>query len=100
MLRHIVFVRWKADATEDQKQAVVDGLRELPALIPEIKRYDLGRDAGLAPGNHDFALVADFASEADFKTYAEHPEHLRVIHGAIKPAISERAAVQLLLDDD
>lgn len=99
MLRHVVLFTWKDETTEDQKVAVEDGLRALPGLIPEIRRYDLGRDAGLADGNHDFALVADFDDEPAFKIYAGHPEHQRVIRNLIKPVISGRVAAQFRLAD-
>ena len=99
MLRHVVLFTFQDETTEAQKQAAADGLKALPGLIPEIRRYELGRDAGLAAGNHDFALVADFDSEADFRAYAEHPEHVKVVVELIKPVISGRVAVQYRLTD-
>lgn len=98
MLRHVVFFNWKEETTEAEKQAVEAGLGALPARIPQIRRYEIGRDLGLADGNFDFALVADFDSIEDYEVYQAHPEHQRVIRESIKPVISQRAAVQYRLD--
>jgi Stress responsive A/B Barrel Domain len=97
MLRHVVLLRWKEGATEAEKAAVEEGLRALPAAIPEIRRYELGPDAGLAEGNFDLALVADFDSAVDFATYQTHPEHLRLLSERVRPAVAARAAAQYRL---
>ena len=34
MFRHVVLLRWKPDATEAQRAAVVDGLEKLPGVDP------------------------------------------------------------------
>lgn len=94
MLRHVVFFRWKEETSDSDKKAVAKGLEALPAAIPEIRRYELGNDAGLAQGNFDFALIADFESLDDFKVYQAHQDHLRVIQDVIRPVIAARAAVQ------
>ncbi|MFD2348370.1 Dabb family protein [Nonomuraea ferruginea] len=46
------------------------------------------------PGNHDFAVVADFDSEDDYRAYRDHPRHQAVIAEHIKPILATRAAVQ------
>lgn len=97
MLRHVVLLRWRDGATEAEKKGVEEGLEALPAAIPEIRRYQWGRDAGLAEGNFDFALVADFDSPADFAAYQNHPEHLRLLAERVRPAIAARAAAQYRL---
>lgn len=97
MIRHIVLLKWADSATDAQKQAVTDGLAKLPALISELKRYDLGSDAGISEGNHDFAIVAEFDDVDGFAVYRDHPEHLKVIAENIKPILAGRAAVQILI---
>lgn len=52
--------RWTAEATEEQKQQVAAGPRRLPALLPVLRAYQVGPDLGLAEGNFDLAVVADF----------------------------------------
>ncbi len=94
MLRHVVLLRWKPVASDADKQAVRDGLAELPGAIPEIRRYVFGNDAGLADGNFDFAIIADFESRPDWQTYVSHELHQRVIAEHIRPILEDRVAVQ------
>jgi hypothetical protein len=94
MLRHIVVFRWTADASEEQKQAVADELRKLPSSIPEVQELHVGPDAGIIPGNFDFAVVADFADQHGYLTYREHKAHRAVVEQYIQPIAAERAAVQ------
>ncbi len=95
--RHVVTMRWTPDATEAQIQAVIDGLAGLPSVIPQIVRYQMGRDAGINDGNHDFVVVADFADIDGYLAYRDHPEHLSVLKERIRPILLERAAVQYTL---
>jgi hypothetical protein len=62
--------------------------------IPEIRRYAFGPDAGLAEGNFDFAVVADFEDADAYRVYAAHPAHTGLIAERIRPLIAERVAVQ------
>ncbi|GAA3786023.1 hypothetical protein GCM10022226_00160 [Sphaerisporangium flaviroseum] len=94
MFRHVVLFTWVAGTTDEQKATVEAALKELPGAIPEIRRYEIGSDAGVNPGNHEFAVVADFDSVEDYLVYRDHPVHRAVIADAIKPILAERAAVQ------
>lgn len=98
MLRHVVLFQWKAGVTDEQVQAVIDGLARLPTEIPEIAAYSVGHDAGLTEGAWDFAVVADFASAADWRAYLAHPAHLRVVEEAITPIRESRVVVQFEME--
>ena len=98
MFRHVVMFRWNPEAGDAEQAAVVTGLAGLPAAIEPIRAYRFGPDAGLAPDNWDFVVVADFDDEAGYLVYRDHPAHQAVIADAIKPAISARAAVQYVTD--
>ena len=94
MIRHVVLFTWSSEATEEQKAAVAAELGKLPDLIPQIRSYTLGPDAGINQGNHHFALVADFATEDDYRVYRDHPRHQAVIAEHVKPILESRAAAQ------
>ena len=94
MFRHLVLLAFTEETTDEQKQAVVDALCGLPHQIPEILSYRVGLDAGINDGNHDIAVVADFADVDGYRVYARHPEHQKVINDLIRPVLSRRAAVQ------
>lgn len=95
MFIHIVTFRWKSDVSSAQVDLIKEALSELPKKISVIRQYRFGSDAGVsAGGNFDFAVVAEFDSENDWRIYDTHPEHNRVRAEVLVPAISERAAVQ------
>lgn len=94
MFRHVVLLRWKGDATAEQRAHVNAGLAELPGLIPEIRGYEFGTDAGMNDGNFDLAIVADFDGVNDYLVYRDHPDHVALIADRMKPILAERVAVQ------
>ena len=83
MLRHVALFKWKDGTTAAQVEAVVERLRRLPSEVPEIAAYSFGSDAGLSEGAADFAVVADFATEADWREYTQHPAHISLIEDVI-----------------
>ena len=93
--RHVVVFKWADAATEEQKLTVARRLGTLPGLIPELRAYSMGADAGINPGNFDFAVVADFASRDDYLVYRDHPVHREIIAESITPIVANRAAVQM-----
>jgi hypothetical protein len=98
MLRHVALFTWKPGTTAEQVQAFSRGLAALPSSIPEIRGYRFGPDIGIADGNADFALVADFDDADSWRTYQRHPEHQRVIAELTRPIVEIRHAVQYHFD--
>jgi hypothetical protein len=98
-LRHCVLGAFTDEATDAQKEAMVQAMRAMAAKIPQICSLVVGLDAGLVPGNHGFAANVDFASAEDYQIYATHPEHVAVITNFIKPILKpgSRTAVQFAL---
>jgi hypothetical protein len=96
-IRHVVTFGFRAGTTDEEIAAVTEALEALPGLIPEIREYRVGPDLGLKDGNHQYAVVADFATEADYLVYRDHPAHLAVITERIRPVLESRAAVQFLV---
>ncbi len=94
MIRHTGLFKWTAAATAEQKAAVPAELTALPPVVPSIKGFVLGADAGLALGNFDFAVTADFDDEAGFFAYRDDPAHREVIARVIAPITAQRVAVQ------
>lgn len=93
MVRQIVLIRWTAEATQQQKQAVEDGLRGLADVIPEVRAVRLGEDLRVRADNFDFGVSVDFDSPEAYLTYREHPEHLRLVAEKIQPVMAERAGI-------
>ena len=95
--RHVVLFRWREDATAEQKKTLEDRLNTLPGVIPELRSYSIGGDAGVNAGNADFAVVADFADRDAYLVYRDHPAHREVIDECVTPIVAERHAVQYVL---
>ena len=101
MLRHIAVFRWVEGTSAADVDAFAAGLAGLPALIPAIRSYWFGPDAGLGmSANADFAVVADFDDAEGYAGYASHPAHQDVIVRLLRPLLGERLSVQLSLPPD
>lgn len=94
MIRHVVLFRWKPEATQEQRARVATELAKLPPLVPSIRGFLLGADAGISQGNADFAVTADFDDEAGFAAYRDDPTHREIIRQHITPITADRTAVQ------
>ena len=95
MLTHIVLITVRADTTDEQVEAMVTGLRGLPAQIDEIRGYEVGRDLGLAEENATVAIQATFASPDDLQAYVVHPAHQAVVTELIRPVAASVTRAQV-----
>lgn len=86
MIQHLVFLKFKSDATEAMIREIEAGLGSLPARIPEIRYYDFGRDVVRSPRSHDFALVSRFDDLDALKRYSGHPDHQAVLQKILAAA--------------
>jgi hypothetical protein len=93
LFTHIVMFRFRPDVTEDEIEAVHQQLLELPGLVPEVRSFSVGRDAGVSEGNWDMVVVVGFDDDAGYLTYAAHPDHQPAIM-AVRALTSERAGIQ------
>ena len=82
MIRHVVMWKFKNEAegkTREENMAIVrERLYALPAIIPELKKMEIGADISHTEMSMDLMLLTEFESVADMKIYAEHPEHKKV----------------------
>ena len=97
MIRHTVLFKWKPEATNEEKQQVATELAKLPSIIPSLRAFACGPDAGLATTNFDFAVTADFDDEAGFFAYRDDPAHREVVDRYILPITAQRVPVQFQL---
>jgi hypothetical protein len=67
---HIVTVKWKADATDEQKQQAIDGVRTLASKYDGIKNVWL---KPLKVQGMDSVMVMEFRDAAALKAYADSP---------------------------
>lgn len=94
MFRHVLLLTMRDDVDESQVDALIEALRALPAQIPEIVSYRVGRDLGLRDDTADVALVAEYADEASWRTYLAHRAHRAVVADHVEPIVARRQSVQ------
>jgi hypothetical protein len=94
MFRHVVLLQWTEESTADQHTAIVTALKGLPAILPELKSYVMGDDAGVDEGNFSLGIVADFDDVEGYVTYRDDPTHRQIIREQIRPIMKARSAVQ------
>ncbi|MGD1151629.1 MAG: Dabb family protein [Syntrophales bacterium] len=78
MIKHVVFMKFKAGVTEKDIADLEKAMAKLPGRIPEIKEYQFGRDIVRSERSYDFTLVSAFEDLDALKRYQPHPDHLPV----------------------
>lgn len=79
MIRHVIFFKFNPTTTDAQIKMLEQGLGALPRAIPEIKKYEFGRDIVRSERSFDFALVSSFDDVEAVNRYSAHPEHQKVL---------------------
>lgn len=92
MIKHLVLFRFREDAGSAAIDAIIAGLNGLPALIADIRSFQVGRDILRSERSYDLALVSDFVDLAALERYQVHPEHQKVV-ALVKQAASSVVAV-------
>ena len=90
MLTHIVIWKYRADVETEVREAHVQLLRSLPAVIKEIESLSVGFDVVRLPRSYDSGLVATFKDRAALHAYTVHLEHVKAAEFGRK--ISEHVA--------
>lgn len=82
MYKHIVVWTFQENAggrtREENIREAKERLRALPALVPAIRRLQVGGDLGWSEGHHDLALIVETESREDLEAYVRDPHHQAV----------------------
>ena len=84
MYTHLVLWRLKDGADGMDRAALAAEVKRrldtLPAVIPEIRQYDVGVNIGdYGASFYDVGLISTFDSIEDFRRYCQYPEHDAVV---------------------
>lgn len=71
---HVSVIKWKAEATDEQKAQAMEGIQQMAATIPGIKNIWLKADR-VQPRDYHTAFAIEFESRAAADTYVDHPAH-------------------------
>ena len=90
MIRHVVCFKFKAAATAAQVKAVEEAFAALKGSIKEVASLEWGTNNSPEGLNKGFThcWIVSFRSEADRKTYLDHPEHRKFVE-VLKPVLEE-----------
>ena len=93
-IRHVV--AWKIASTDEDERAVQAAtvkarLESLPAIIPEIRAFEVGLNS-VEGNDFDVVLISEFADEAALERYVQHPDHQEVA-AYIRSVVGGRASV-------
>jgi hypothetical protein len=71
---HVITMKFKDDATADQKQQAITGIEKMAAEIPGVQNVWL-KTLKVQPEGYSNIFVMEFKDEAAFNAYADHPAH-------------------------
>ena len=94
MLRHIVLVSFKPEATPPQLAAWRTAVTTLCEASDEVQSFTLGTNVGSGPNHHDAALVADFADMDAFRRYVSSDGHAAYVEDHARHVTAKLAAIQ------
>lgn len=75
MVEHLVWFKLKDGVTDEQKQAMMQGLRDLKNQIDGIEHLACGQDYSGRSNGYGIGLVVRFTSREALEKYQPHPAH-------------------------
>lgn len=93
MVKHMILWQLKDELSPEEKtvikKEIKEGLEGLSGKIPGLLEIHVQTEA-LASSNADIMLDSSFADEAALKGYAQHPEHVKIADGKVRPFTKTR----------
>lgn len=70
----VSLIKWRASASDEERQSVLDGVKRLAGQVPGIKNIWM-KPLRMQPRNFNAAFVIEFESREAADNYADHPAH-------------------------
>ena len=97
MVKHIILWTLTPELSEDEKEAVKagikDGLEGLVGKVPGLIDVKVTFAGRLPSSTADLMLDCTLESQEALKIYAQHPEHLKVANGKVRPYTVQRSCL-------
>ena len=94
MLRHIVLVSFKPEATADRIDAWFGAVTGICEMSPEVLSFSLGKNVGSGPNHYHAALVAGFENLDAFRRYVAGDRHRAYVENHARHVTAKLAAIQ------
>lgn len=80
MLKHLVLLKFREHLSEQDLNAIVNGLSDLKKSLPGIMSFSYGSYIGEGKRNkgYNYAFSMDFVDQEFLQEYLEHPKHIQV----------------------
>lgn len=89
MVRHVILWKLNDELSSEEKanvkQGIKNGLEGLLGKVPGLVEIHVNIDGRLDSSNADVMLDSVLESPEALKGYAQHPEHLAVANGKVRP---------------
>lgn len=97
MVRHIILWKLRDELTAEEKQTIKQGIKEglesLLGKVPGLVEIKVNIDGRLDSSNADVMLDSVLESPEALKVYAQHPEHVAVADGKVRPYTALRTCL-------
>ena len=97
MVKHIILWTLNPELSESEKQAakagIKAGLEVLKGRIPGLKDIVVNIDGRLDTSNCDVMLDCTLESAEALAVYSNHPEHVAVANGKVRPFTVQRVCL-------
>lgn len=79
MIKHVVFFKFRPEASAEARREVVDLLRALPDKINLIRSWEIGEDIMHSARAWDVIEIATFDDLGALEIYTRHDDHVEVV---------------------
>ena len=97
MVRHVILWKLNEELSAEEKQTVKAGIKAglegLVGKVPGLVEVTVNIDGRLDSSNCDVMLDSVLDSPEALKDYAQHPEHLAVANGKVRPYTVQRTCL-------
>jgi len=97
MIKHVILWTLNPELSDEDKKAVKagikNGLEGLVGKVPGLLEATVYVDGRLASSTADVMLDSTFDSVESLKGYKNHPEHLAVANGKVRPYTAQRSCL-------
>jgi quinol monooxygenase YgiN len=75
LIRHIILIKFKSDADQEDIRGALEAIRELQRATPGIEAWKIVEDVGQYENSYAYALIADFVDKAAVDAYQYGAAH-------------------------
>lgn len=94
MFQHIGVLTLVDSATDEQRSALAQALRDLVGQVPGLEKANVITDAKIREGNADVLFAMTFDTQESWAAYGAHPAHVAVVEQHVKPVLASKVFIQ------